>query len=182
MSKLKILTVPNPILNQVSQPVEKINSYIEKLINNMIDTVSSQTQVEAVGLAAPQIGKLYRIFIGQYEGDKKIQVYINPKILEKQEYTEQEFQKQLKKDENALLEGCLSIPGIYSPLKRAKKVLMEYLDLKGNKKKEWATGIKSINFQHEIDHLDGILFTQRALEQATPLYKEVNGKLKEINY
>jgi peptide deformylase len=91
--------------------------------------------------------------------------------------------KSLKKAKKPLkLEGCLSIPKIWSPVARAKKILLEYQDLTCQVKREWFQGFKAIIIQHEVDHLNGILFTQRALEQKNPLYEEKEGKLKKLRY
>jgi len=87
-----------------------------------------------------------------------------------------------KQNKKQPLEGCLSIPRIWSPVVRAEKVVIEYQDLTGSTHKRTFTGLKSVIVQHEMDHLIGVLFTQRALEQNSQLYEEKAGKLKKIDY
>jgi peptide deformylase len=87
-----------------------------------------------------------------------------------------------KKKKKQPLEGCLSIPSIWSPVVRAEKVVIKYQDLTGSTHKRTFTGLKSVIVQHEMDHLVGVLFTQRALEQNSQLYEEKAGKLKKIDY
>lgn len=79
-----------------------------------------------------------------------------------------------------MLEGCLSIPKTWATVDRKKKVKVRFLDINGLEKEQWFDDLPSVAVQHEIDHLDGILFTQRALEQGKQVYKEVNGKLKPL--
>jgi peptide deformylase len=80
------------------------------------------------------------------------------------------------------LEGCLSIPRIWGPVKRANRVLLEYQDLSGEKKTEWFTGFRATIVLHEVDHLQGVLFTQRAIEQNSALYEERDGELERMKY
>ena len=81
---------------------------------------------------------------------------------------------------NIKLEGCLSIPHIWGPVTRNTKILLEYQDLTGEKHSEWFSGFTSVIIQHEMDHLQGVLFTQRVLEQKGRLYQEKDGKLEKI--
>lgn len=151
---LEIKKYPNPILKKKSQKVKKITSEIENLGQEMIKIMAKN---EGVGLAAPQIGKLKRIIIvqpikeGFSEGrdKKKPQVFINPKIIKKS--------KKTIIDE----EGCLSFPGLFLKIKRAKEIEIEALDEKGEKINYKAQGLPARIIQHEIDHLDGILFIER---------------------
>ena len=88
-------------------------------------------------------------------------------------------QEQMEEDEDVPLEGCLSIPRIWSPVNRHAKVHLEYTNLRGERKDKWFSGFDAVIIQHEMDHLHGILFTQRSLEQHMKLYEEKNGKLVE---
>jgi len=177
---LKIIQAPNPILLKKTRPVLKINKKIKKLIEEMKQTLLAQTDPPGVGLAANQVGFDLSIFIMKPAKKSKIYVFINPKILKADE--EKEEDKNKKKEKNVKLEGCLSVPKIWGNVKRAKKVLLEYQtdDESFEKKQAWFSGFEAIIIQHEVDHLNGILFTQHALAQNQALYEEKEGKLVKI--
>jgi peptide deformylase len=128
-------------------------------------------------LAAPQVGVDLSLFIIKPKKTEPTQVFINPKILQT---TPHSLQPKNQKRKKIKLEGCLSVPRIWSPIKRADSVLVEYQDLSGDWKKEWFSGFKAQIIQHEMDHLQGILFTQRALEQKQKLYQEIDDELRPI--
>lgn len=184
---LKIVTVPNKILNSINKPVVNFDSRLKKLIKEMDKTLTAQQDPPGVGLAAPQVGYNLRLFIIKPDPEAKTEVFINPKIVKIS-------QSQLKsvsptssaktdpKPISTKLEGCLSIPRIWGPIKRAKKILIEYQMVEGTKLSKWYSGFKAVIIQHEIDHLDGILFTQRAIEQKSTLFEEKNKKLEKLNY
>jgi peptide deformylase len=140
MAILKILTDENPILRQKSKEITKISKRLKVLAKNMLETLYD---APGVGLAAPQIGVLERIIVIDV-GDGPL-VLINPQILSCE-------------GENRDVEGCLSIPGRNEYITRANKVIITGLNLNGNKVKLEGTGLLARAFQHEIDHLDGILF------------------------
>ena len=117
----------------------------------MRDTLYAQKNPEGIGLAAPQIGKSLQIFITNYE-DNKLTV-INPKIIK--------ISKTKNKSKGKPLEGCLSLPHYYGPLSRANKITIKYSDEKSNKITKEFTGFMAQIIQHEIDHLDGILITDK---------------------
>ena len=177
---LKIITVPHPLLSQKSKPVASIDKRIKRLVKDMEETLDAQKNPEGVGLSAPQIAQSLAIFIIKHPSDKKLITFINPEIIE------QEMVKRTKTEqeeyEDSSLEGCLSIPLIWAPVTRFDKVKVRYEGLDGKTKEEWFSGFMSVVVQHEYDHLQGILFTQRAMEQGQPIYKEVNGKLREIDF
>ncbi len=174
---LKIVTVPNPVLSTPTKKVEKINEKIKKIIQDMKETLLAQKDPIGVGLAANQVGIPLSIFIIKPTLKSKIKVFINPKIIK----TIQGPTLKRSDRKKVKLEGCLSIPKIWGPVKRAKKILLEYQDpLTDSVKQEWFEGFEATIIQHEIDHLNGIVFTQRVLEQGKKLYKEENDKLKEI--
>lgn len=177
---LKIITVPHPMLTQVAKPVAKIDKRIINLVKEMVETLDAQKNPEGVGLSAPQIAQSLNIFIIRNPTDKKLTTFVNPEILETEKIkrTKQEQEEY----EDSSLEGCLSIPNIWAPVTRFDKVKVRYSTLENVVKEEWFNGFMSVVVQHEYDHLQGILFTRRALEQGQPIYKEVNGKLKEIDY
>jgi len=173
---LKIIQAPNPILFQKTKEVKKLDKKIKKLIEEMKQTLLAQTDPPGVGLAANQVGFDLSLFIMKPTKKSKISVFINPKILKVEEEESQKKEKKVK------LEGCLSVPKIWANVKRFKKVLLEYQtdDESFEKKQAWFFGFEAIIIQHEVDHLNGALFTQRALAQNQPLYEEKNGKLVKI--
>jgi len=141
---LDIKTYGDPVLRKTAEEVMEINEEIIELINNMVQTMYD---APGVGLAAPQIGINKRIFVIDTDGVlKKI---INPVFLENSKETEEAE------------EGCLSVPGIYRKVKRAKKVKIKYLNEKGEEIIQEAQGLYARALQHENDHLDGVLFVDK---------------------
>lgn len=143
MSK-KIIKYPDPILRKKCEEVRGVTEEIRSLGFEMIEIM---TENEGIGLAAPQVGELKRIIVVQTE--KGSEIFINPKIIKKS--------KETIIDE----EGCLSFPGLFLKIKRAKEVEIEALNERGEKIQVRAEGLPARIFQHEIDHLDGILFIDR---------------------
>ncbi len=164
----KIVTAKVPSLRQKSKAVGKIDKKVKELITDMKDTLKAQKDPEGVGLAAPQIGKNFRIFLISYEGIDR--VVINPKVLEISKDKQTTKTKGKKKGDD-LLEGCLSLPHYYGPLSRNSKVKIEYLNENGKGVTEEFKDFLAQIVLHEIDHLDGILFIDRIIEQNSPLYK-----------
>ncbi len=172
----EIIDAQNPILRQKSKAVKKIDKKIKSLIADLIETLVSQTDPEGVGLAAPQIGKNIKIFV--MKPKKEVKVVINPEILEVWH-----AQKGKKVDpKKSIMEGCLSLPHYYSPIKRAPKVKLKYLDEKGQERTEIFSGIEAQIIQHEVDHLKGELFVDRVLEQKKPLYEYVDGDWDQVDF
>ncbi|OIO38570.1 MAG: peptide deformylase [Candidatus Omnitrophica bacterium CG1_02_49_16] len=146
MAVLPIVKFPDKILKTRAAEVAEITVEDRRLVKNMIETMYAEN---GVGLAANQVGVLKRIFIAhpdQIKGNER--VYFNPKILKKQGTTKE-------------FEGCLSVPEFYEPVKRFKKVWMRAMTLDGKTIEVKGEGLLSRIFQHEIDHLDGILFIDR---------------------
>lgn len=144
-----ILTDPNPILRKRAEdvPIEDIAiPETQKLIDDMIETMYA---ANGIGIAGPQIGKLLRIFIAE-RGEHDPVAVINPTIIA----------KSWRKVQSE--EGCLSIPGKYGIVKRHKSVTIRAYDREGKPTTIKATGQLALIFQHEIDHLDGMLFTDKA--------------------
>jgi len=138
---------PDPILREVSRPVPKITPNIHKLLDDMAETMY---HAQGVGLAAPQIGILKRVIVlDPADGETGLIEMINPEILE-------------KSGRVLGAEGCLSIPGIQGEVYRYEKIRVKGLDRHGNELVMDAEGWLARIFQHEIDHLDGILFTDKA--------------------
>jgi peptide deformylase len=175
---LKIVNVPNTVLTTPVKPVKKIDSSIKKLVKEMEKTLKAQVDPQGVGLAAPQVGVSIALFIMQPSPEENVEVMINPKIKHSESVA-----KQTEEDEkeHEQLEGCLSIPRIWSPIRRHDKVLLEYQDIEGDTLTKEFDGFEATIVQHEMDHLNGILFTQRAVEQNQDLFEEKKGKLKKID-
>lgn len=176
---LKIITVPNPILASPTKPVVNFDKKLEKIVAEMIETLEAQTDPPGVGLAANQVGLDISLFIIKPTKKSPPQVFINPQIL-KLEYLKKTNKKTNNKKELVKFEGCLSIPKIWGPIKRADKILLKYQDETGKQFEKWFSGFEAIIIQHEVDHLQGIVFTQRSLEQGQKLYKEKKDHLEEF--
>lgn len=143
MTALNVLIYPDDHLKVVCEPVIEVNDAIRKIVDDMFDTMY---QEEGIGLAAPQVDILQRIITIDVEGDKKNQlVLINPEIL-------------VSEGETGIEEGCLSIPGFRALVPRKEKVKVRALDRNGKEFTLDADGLLAICIQHEIDHLNGILF------------------------
>ena len=167
----KIVEVHDPSLRKRSVAVKKIDKKIQSLVEDMKETLVAQNDPEGVGLAAPQVGKNIRLFIIDYEGFKR--AIINPEVLE-------EKNAKTKKRSNKILEGCLSLPHFYGPLKRNPWIKIKYLDISGQEVIEEFSGFHAQIIQHEIDHLNGVLFIDRILEQKAPLYKFEGEEWEEV--
>lgn len=167
-----IVTIPNKVLTTPAKKVEKIDKKILDIITLMKKDLVATTSPKGVGLAAPQIGVSLRIFVAKPTNNSPVSVFVNPQILETSddmaEIKRPEGPKSLKRDQK--LEGCLSIPGVWGHLRRASSVKLKYLDEKGTEKTEVFKGFMATIIQHETDHLNGILYTQRVLEQKEKLY------------
>ena len=141
-----ILTEPNTLLRQVSQPVEQVGEPEKELMNDMLETMYA---ANGIGLAAIQIGVPKRIIVMDLikEENKKLPMYfVNPVITKK------------NNEKTTYEEGCLSVPNQFAEIDRPSKCEVEYLDYNGNKQNLQAEGLLATCIQHEIDHLEGILF------------------------
>lgn len=181
---LKILTVPNPVLSSPTKPVIEIDNLIKKIVSNMEKVLTSQNDPPGVGLAANQVGLDLSIFIIRPTEKSKTKIFINPKIVKSsQTLIERERNDPSKKRKKKIkLEGCLSIPRIWGPVKRSDRVFLKYQDLTGKKYLKWFTGFEAIIIQHEMDHLNGVVFTQRSIEQKGQIYREEKDELVKIEY
>ena len=146
MSVKTIITEPNKILRQISQPVKNVGKDEQNLMDDMLDTMYA---ADGIGLAAIQIGVPKRIIVMDItwtKGEKKPMYFVNPVIK--------------NKDNNKSIyeEGCLSVPNQFAEIDRPKYCEVEYLDYNGEKKLLKAEGLLSTCIQHEMDHLEGILF------------------------
>lgn len=172
---LQILNAPNSILSQKSVSVNKIDKNLIELINGMKQALEKAKDPIGVGLAAPQVGKNLSIFIARPTEKSKIYVFINPHIKDKENLASQgdalQGKNEKKQKRVRKLEGCLSLKDIWGEVKREAEVTVEFMDENGRKYTKSFTGFMATIIQHEIDHLEGILFPKRVLEQKGTLYK-----------
>jgi len=156
MAILEIKKYPDEVLKKKAETISEINGDLQKLIDNMIETMYN---ANGVGLAAPQVGILKRLIVvdtSPRQENQSLIVLINPEItgLEGEILSE---------------EGCLSLPGFTTRLKRKEKVIVKGLDRNGREIEIEATGLLARALQHEIDHLDGILL----IDKISPLKREL---------
>ena len=146
MTILNILTIPDPRLKHKSQIVENFDKNLRQTVSNMYDTLYDSGN--GIGLAAPQVNIKKRIVVIDLKVDGVSQplTFINPVITN---FSEEKFINQ---------EGCLSVPEYFADVKRSKEITLEWYDVDGKVNKKSFSGLLSICIQHEIDHLDGILF------------------------
>ena len=170
MTVRPILTAPDPRLQAVSTDVEMVDGEIRRLVDDMAESMYA---AEGIGLAAVQIGVPKRVIVidlDQKEGKQNPRAYINPKIL-------------WASEEMAVFEeGCLSVPEIWDDVERPARIKAEYLDRDGNKQVLEADGLLATCLQHEMDHLNGVLFIDHLsrLKRAMVIKKLTKAKkLKE---
>lgn len=182
--KIKFRTVPDPILRKKSKAVpspdepiggdKKLSNFIKKLKKALIEAENPP----GVGLSAVQIGKLWRIFLARKDSKSEPMVFINPTIT----WQSKKLTTGIPDRENKL-EGCLSVPGYYGLVKRAKKIKLKYYIIHNSKfiiHHSIFSGFLATVIQHEMDHLNGILFIDRVLEQKNKLYKVEKEDEKEV--
>ena len=169
-----ILTAPNPALRQIAKPVEKLDKKVLGLIGDMVATLKAAKNPEGVGLAAPQIGVPLRIFLVRPLPDKTITVFINPEIIKSSQ------RLQSPKTNKGVYEGCLSLPGHYAPISRSMSVTVKYQTPQLTTKTEVFTGFPAHIIQHELDHLNGLLFIDRVLQQNVKLFKVAGDSWAEV--
>lgn len=174
--KLEILLYPHEVLTTPAEPVKEIDDDIRKLVDDMIETMYD---APGIGLAAPQIGRSVRVCIcdtaNKDEGEEpQLYVMINPKVVE-------------SSGSIAWDEGCLSMPQLYREVKRPGKVTVEALDRDGKPYTVEAEGLLAVCMQHEIDHLDGVMFIDRlsrlkrrmALKEWVKIKRSLEGRDKK---
>lgn len=169
-----IVQTPNPVLNTPTQKVNKIDKKIREIVALMKKTLTDSDNPKGVGLAATQIGIPLSIFITRPKETSTIDVFINPQITWRSENLaeinrEGNSKPSIKKDRK--LEGCLSINNVWGHLRRPEKIRLKYMNIQGVWEEKEFSGFMATIIQHETDHLNGILFTQRVLEQKEKLYK-----------
>ncbi|MCC6953914.1 MAG: peptide deformylase [Deltaproteobacteria bacterium] len=163
----EIVLYPDPLLKEQCDPVEEIDAALHRLLDDMAETMYS---ADGIGLAAPQIGVLSRVIVIDLGSDEEIGrpnqllEFINPVILEREGDTEYD-------------EGCLSIPGIREVIRRSARIKVQALDRDGKEFVMNTDGLLAIALQHEIDHINGVLFIDRIgtakREMLRPLLREL---------
>ena len=148
MAVLDIKRAGDPVLKKVSEPVKRIDKKVKRILKDMTDTLYKSGN--GIGLAAPQVGILQRIVVIDLQDGKGLLELINPVITKKE-------------GSRIACEGCLSVPNFEGEVERAEYVECEYTDPHGKKQFIAADGLLAVCLQHEADHLDGILFTDKAV-------------------
>lgn len=170
-----IVVIPNPVLTSPAKPVTVFDAKLAILLASMRATLLATVNPKGVGLAATQVGVSLRIFITKPTTKTAIREFINPVIV----VTSDEKTDGVPERENKL-EGCLSIPNIWGNVHRALSLTLQYQDAKGVTHEEKFSGFHATIIQHETDHINGILFTQRVLEQKEKLFQIVVEDGKEV--
>lgn len=162
MAVKPVVLYPDPLLKKISKKIESINEYINNLINDLVDTMDAFDH--SVGISAPQLGENVRIIVIDASKNKKCTKHhgrltlINPEI---------------KNKEGLIIfrEGCMSVPDYTGNVNRAESVQVDYYDTNFEKKSLCAEDFEAVLLQHEIDHLDGILFLDRIISKRTDLFR-----------
>ena len=169
MALRQILTEPNPTLRQKSLAVEKVDDDLKRLIKDMLETMYA---APGIGLAAIQVGVPKRVIvldIAQKNGPKKPMCFVNPEITKK------------SKNNSIYEEGCLSVPGQFAEIERPNKCHVKYLDFDGQPKKIEAEGMLATCIQHEMDHLEGVLFIDYLSKlKKSMIIKKLSKQKKEL--
>jgi len=180
----KIVQYPDPRLREKCQKVKRNDENLQDLISDLTTTLLDADN--GIGLASTQIGEDLQVFAIHQPGHDHCHVYINPEIIDTFEkdkvypkvYTEEG-------DQDNFYEGCLSIPGIYGTVKRWMEIQVKYQTLtqdgKLESKKDNLTGLNAIVFQHELDHLEGVLFIDHIKDEDGEIFKESEDGLQEID-
>jgi len=169
MALRQILTEPNKILREKSQLVEKVDRDLQKLMDDMLETMYA---APGIGLAAIQVGVSKRVIVmdlSKKDEPKQPMYFVNPEIVEKSQ------------NKSTYEEGCLSVPGQFAEIERSEKCHIKYLDYYGKSKEIKAEGMLATCIQHEIDHLEGILFIDHLSKlKKTMIIKKLSKQKKAI--
>ncbi|HEV7368864.1 peptide deformylase [Arenibaculum sp.] len=169
MATLPILIAPDPLLKRKAQPVERVDEHVRKLMEDMLETMYA---APGIGLAAPQVGVLDRIIVVDVadKGEPPAPLRLaNPEILW--------FSEELAQSN----EGCLSLPEHYADVVRPRAVRVRYLDETGESREIEADGLLATCLQHEIDHLDGVLFVDHLSMLKRNMIMRKLQKQKKVN-
>ncbi len=194
----KIVTTPNAVLIKEAEVINRFDKKLHEIVRDMQRTLDATRDPVGVGLAAPQIGLSKRIFLMKPKEDGETLVVVNPEIIETSKGEEIPILPNSKKVElmkkvsakkrssvgkkGKLLEGCLSIPNIWGNVARNKEVKLKFQDLEGIEHIEVFKGFPAIIVQHELDHLNGILFTKHVIEQKEQLYRSYKNEKGEDEF
>ena len=154
---MQVIKAPNAKLRIKTKPVKKINPSLIKTLEEMVKLTKTFKNPEGVGLASTQVGLEESFFVAK--NNNKFMMVINPKIQSTSKKTKSYF------------EGCLSIPNMWGEVERHTSIKVTYLDENGQSINQSLTGVLAWIFQHEIDHLNGMLFPDHVLEQKGKFYK-----------
>jgi len=157
VDKCRITHFPAEVLARRATPIEKIDDDVRRLVGKMIDIMLDN---KGVGLAAPQVGVSLRLFIISLNGTREnVRVYVNPTVTPAGEV-------------DATEEGCLSVPGIFTKIRRFKKCAVSATDLEGSQFSEEAEGLYARALQHEYDHLEGATIVSRMSQTARIVHRK----------
>lgn len=163
MAVRSILCYPDPILKQVAEPVAVVDETVTAVIDDLVDTMIDAGH--SVGVAAPQIGVLRRVLVVDVSKSKLgkdnnhgLLAMVNPEIIQKSGRT-------------TMREGCMSVPDYTGNVTRAEHIVVEFTDRAGQLRVIEASGFEAVAIQHELDHLDGLLFLDRVSSLKTDLYR-----------
>jgi len=165
MAILDILQFPDPRLRRRAEPIEKVTDELRQLAADLLETMYDEP---GIGLAAPQVGAPVRLVVldtdwTDEESERSPLVLLNPEIVERE-------------GKLVWTEGCLSVPDYNADVERAERVVLRATDLDGREIREEATGLRAVCFQHEVDHLDGVLFIDRISRLKRDLYVQKRKK------
>lgn len=166
MAVLEILHYPAPVLAEKSLPVETFDEDLRQLATDMAETMYD---APGIGLAAPQVGVLKRMVVIDCSGSEapaELIVAVNPEIIERAGECMEE-------------EGCLSVPGYYAKVARSAQVKLRYQDLDGQSQEREADDLLAVAIQHEIDHLDGVLFVDRLSSLKRSIFRKKYQKMQK---
>jgi peptide deformylase len=183
----KIVTTPHTVLTEVAKPVNSFDKKLKKILDDMEVTLANTSDPVGVGLAAPQVGLSLQIFLARPTEKAPTMHFINPIIVSVSNIEKNDTKKLSKKErreaeDKKILEGCLSMPNIWGHVTRSQKVVLEYQDMKGKKTTTTYTGFMATIIQHEVDHLNGVLFTKHVFEQNEKLYRSYKNKNGEEEF
>lgn len=169
MALREIITVPDPVLKNVSDPVSGLDADTKRLLDDMLETMYA---APGIGLAAIQIGVPKRLVVLDVSGKDEPNAprfLVNPEIIA------------VSDEMQVYEEGCLSIPDVYDEVERPARVQVRYQDYAGETVEEWADGLYAVCVQHEIDHLNGVLFIDHLsrLKRERAVKKVVKAKLEQ---
>ena len=165
MALREVLQYPDPLLKRVSEPVEQVTDELRELANDMCEVMYDEP---GIGLAAPRVGEAVRLIVVDTEwtedgNDRNPLIVVNPALTEPE-------------DKVIWNEGCLSVPDFQADVERAATITLRGTDLDGQPIEERATELRAVCFQHEIDHLDGILFIDRISRLKRGMYAKKRRK------